>query len=49
MAKIEKTNNDLENYRSSNTNTIKNWGWTQVIWNGKQFLLHMWHLMCYSC
>jgi hypothetical protein len=23
-------------------------GWTQVLWKGKQFLLHLWHPSCYS-
>ena len=35
--------------RSSNMNLIENQEWTQVLWKGKQFLLHMWHLSCYSC
>jgi hypothetical protein len=35
--------------RSSNTKPTKNHGWTLVVWKGKQFLLHMWHPLCYSC
>jgi hypothetical protein len=36
-----------ENKRSSNTNTTKNRCCTQVLRKGKQFLLHMWHPLCY--
>ena len=52
--KNQKTNNDLQNTsqktedRTSRTHT-KNWGWTQVIRQNKQFLLPLWHLSCYSC
>jgi len=28
------------NWRSNNTNPTKNWGWTHVLWKGRQFLLH---------
>ena len=34
--------------RSSNTNSTKNRWWTQVLRNGRQFLLHQWHPSCYS-
>ena len=27
----------------------KHLGWTLVIWKGKQFLLHSWHVSCYCC
>jgi hypothetical protein len=30
-------------------NSVDEGGWTQVLRKGKQFLLHLWHLSCYSC
>jgi hypothetical protein len=38
------TTHYTENWRSNNTNPSINRGWTQVLWKGKQFLLHMLHL-----
>jgi hypothetical protein len=34
--------------KSGNTNHLKNRRWTQVLQRGKTFLLHWWHLSCYS-
>jgi hypothetical protein len=36
-------------YKTLPTNPTKNRGWTRVYWKGKQFQLHLWHLLCYSC
>jgi hypothetical protein len=51
MAKRERTNGQTTVYKSlhRNTNIAKNWEWTQVLWKGKQFLFHLWHLSCYYC
>ena len=35
-------------YLATHVQTELKTGWTQVLWNGKQFLLHMWHRSCYS-
>jgi uncharacterized ion transporter superfamily protein YfcC len=37
---------NTENHRSNPTKTR---GWTFVLVKGKEFLLHMWHMSCYSC
>ena len=51
MAKRKRTNGQTTVYKSlhRNTNTAKNWEWTQMFRKGKQFLFHLPHLSCYSC
>ena len=50
--KDKRTNNDLWNITQKTkdraTQTPLKPGWTQVLWKGQQFLLHMWH-MSYYC
>jgi len=40
MAKRKRTNNDLQNIHIKLKIPTKNWGCTQVLRKGKQFLLH---------
>ena len=39
---------DIENYKNVHRKATENRGWTRVFQNGKQFLLHRWHLSCCS-
>jgi hypothetical protein len=61
MKKDKKTNNDLQitthiqlkifklKIFKYNTKTTKNWGLSQVLRKGGQFLFHMWHLFDNVC
>ena len=41
------TKHYIENSRSSNMNPSNNQGWSQMLCNGEQFLLHTWDPSCY--
>jgi len=48
MAKCKRTKNEnTTQKRSSNTSPTKYRGWTQVLWKGQQFMLHIRHSSCY--
>jgi len=47
--KINKTKNTTQKTKKmNNTDSIKNWGLTQVLEMGKQFLILIRHPLCYS-
>lgn len=55
LVKKEKSNRQqykkktIKKRRLSNTNPTNNLGWSQVLRNRKQIMLHIWHLSCCSC
>ena len=47
--KDKRTNNDLQSTaQKTNDRAPRTWGWTKVLWKGKQFLLYLWYSLCYS-
>jgi hypothetical protein len=50
----KRTNIDLQNITQKTNDQatrtpLKSKGWTEVLWKGRQFLLHMWYPPCCSC